>query len=79
MAARSSSRGWPLIWRHGRWVYADTGAALDPNRPCRRCGRPPAPDGADACLGTLPGVVSACCGHGIGPPVVIHGPLGDPK
>jgi hypothetical protein len=31
---------------------------------CRHCGRPRMPEGYDACLGRLPGVVAACCGHG---------------
>jgi hypothetical protein len=32
--------------------------------PCRLCGQLPTPEGHDACLGTLPGVRAACCGHG---------------
>lgn len=31
---------------------------------CNRCNRPPTPEGFDACLGRLPGVKNACCGHG---------------
>ncbi len=34
-------------------------------RECLRCGRMPTKDGYDACLGQLPGVTSACCGHGV--------------
>jgi hypothetical protein len=33
--------------------------------PCVRCGKMPTEDGHDQCLGTLPGVVAACCGHGV--------------
>ena len=33
-------------------------------RPCRRCGKHVTPEGHDACLGTLPGFMNACCGHG---------------
>ena len=33
--------------------------------PCKRCGRMPTKGGHDACLGELPGVQFACCGHGI--------------
>ncbi len=31
---------------------------------CAACGQLPTPEGHDACLGTLPGVWNACCGHG---------------
>lgn len=33
-------------------------------RRCLACGRSGPVDGADACIGMLAGVVSACCGHG---------------
>lgn len=33
--------------------------------PCAHCGRAPTPEGHDACLGALPGVTAACCGHGV--------------
>ena len=53
----------------GRWRWAATGRFLimgahasDP--PCTVCHLPPTPEGHDPCLGTLPGVTSACCGHG---------------
>jgi hypothetical protein len=32
--------------------------------PCPECGSQPTPEGYDACLGKLPGVKFACCGHG---------------
>lgn len=32
--------------------------------PCKRCGKDPDKNGHDYCLGTLPGVMNACCGHG---------------
>jgi hypothetical protein len=48
--------------------YAD-GTPLPSNpadeRPCVQCGQPPTPEGYDACLGHIPGVHSACCGHGV--------------
>lgn len=31
---------------------------------CGHCGLDNREDGADACLGAIPGVVAACCGHG---------------
>lgn len=36
-------------------------------RICGHCERP-CGDGPDPCLGHLPGVISACCGHGVTPP-----------
>ncbi|MHB8896921.1 MAG: hypothetical protein ACYC99_17340 [Candidatus Geothermincolia bacterium] len=48
------------------------GAPWDVRRPCKRCGRPPTPEGHDACLGHLPGVRSACCGHGVTPGLIIY-------
>ena len=64
MAASSFSRGWLIFYRDSQWVYRDNGAPVDAERPCRRCGRLPTPEGHDACLGTIDGVTSACCGHG---------------
>ena len=62
----SYSRGRLVTYKRGVWRYED-GVPLDddPDRPCPRCGRPPTPEGHDACLGTIPGCVSACCGHGV--------------
>lgn len=36
-------------------------------RECGHCGET-CGDGPDPCLGYLPGVISACCGHGVTPP-----------
>jgi len=45
------------------WRYEDGEYAVEP-RPCPKCGRLPLKTGEDACLGHLPGVKFACCGHG---------------
>ena len=44
-------------------------------RPCVLCGLLAAPDGPDPCLGLLPDVRAACCGHGVDEPYVwlVHG------
>lgn len=50
------------------WRYTDTDEpvnGLGPDLPCPKCGQLPTPEGHDPCLGTLPGVKAACCGHGI--------------
>lgn len=47
-------------------VYCDTGEPVGEfPRPCLKCGRKQNPDGTDPCLGFLPGVEYACCGHGL--------------
>lgn len=49
-----------------RWVYVEDGVdAWDNPRECPKCNKLPTPEGHDACLGTLPGVKFACCGHGV--------------
>jgi len=69
MAARSFLRGHPLIWLEDRWVYEDDHA--DPllrgakPRPCKKCGAVFPWHEVDPCLGVLPGVERACCGHGV--------------
>ena len=47
------------------WLYSDTKEPVAGyNRPCGNCGQSRTVEGHDACLGTLPDVVNACCGHG---------------
>lgn len=72
MPARGFFRGWPEYWdeKEQCWRYSDTGekVSLEKARPCKRCGRVFQGSNhgdADPCLGTLPGVDNACCGHGI--------------
>ena len=48
-----------------RWWYRDTGESANIERPCIRCGRPPTPDGYDACQGHVLGAISVCCRHGV--------------
>ena len=59
-------KGHPIIFQDGQWVYEDTHEPIKaaPRR-CRRCGRGPTDTGHDRCLGELPGVKYACCGHGV--------------
>lgn len=66
MTATTYSRGWPIEYNQGNWIYSDTGEKCfgDDRRPCARCGRDPTPDRHDACVGHLDGVAAACCGHG---------------
>jgi len=66
-------RGHAIEWnrddsgvRVGDALYCDT---LDPvegvERPCASCGVVADEDAPDPCLGSLPGVTYACCGHGV--------------
>ncbi len=66
----SHFRGHPIIWveESKSWAYLDNGQSIDVGRPCGECGKSSVPgdgDGEiDPCLGVLPGVANACCGHG---------------
>jgi hypothetical protein len=37
---------------------------------CARCGNLPTEEGYDSCIGFVPGVIKACCGHGSKAPYV---------
>lgn len=60
-------RGHAIVCRDDKWFYKDTGQHVteNPDRPCGHCGKKNRGDGHDPCLGELPGVKSACCGHGV--------------
>lgn len=48
----------------GSAVYED-GTPFDDLKPCIKCRLSTGPDDPDPCLGWLPSVEQACCGHGI--------------
>lgn len=67
-------RGHFIVCRDGKWVFADDGAPIPceggDHRPCAKCGKlwgdsMGVPDVPDPCLGRVPGVRWACCGHGV--------------
>ncbi len=63
----SKLRGHPIRFDDGAWRFADNGDSTvntHNERPCGKCGSDNTPEGHDACLGTLPEVKNACCGHG---------------
>jgi len=64
---RGHFRGHQIAWVDGRWIYEDTkeSVAQMPSRVCGFCGIPNTAEGHDSCLGALPGVMNACCGHGV--------------
>lgn len=60
-------RGHPIYHDGEQWRYTDTDEPTVEtwaSRPCGACGQAFTPEGHDPCLGTLPGVQNACCGHG---------------
>ncbi|MCK5021239.1 MAG: hypothetical protein KAS32_29785 [Candidatus Peribacteraceae bacterium] len=66
MTSKSTLRGHPIICIDDEWVYADTKTPTAGNyRPvCGKCGLDDTPEGHDGCLGKMPNVKMACCGHG---------------
>ncbi len=68
MTARSKWRGHEIEVPPGafrKFVFSDIGEpTAGSNRPCGHCHKHQTVEGHDACLGTLPGVRNACCGHG---------------
>lgn len=69
MTAKNTSKGYPIHYDKEKeeWVYDDDNSPANIERPCKRCGHMPLPDGEDYCLGHIPGVKAACCGHGAEP------------
>lgn len=71
MTARSYFRGHPIVWDafDECWRYEDDYTLLPgwggEARPCAACGATWEDGQPDPCLGVLPGVDNACCGHGI--------------
>lgn len=54
--------------RSKKWYYVETEERMtfrDKYMPCPNCGKIPSKEGHDACIANLPGVLFACCGHGI--------------
>lgn len=66
MSVNGTYRGHKIKCIKDVWYYCDTGTPVkkQPDRACGYCGRPNTPEGHDGCLGKLPGVQNACCGHG---------------
>ena len=61
-------RGHHIEMQKGVFVYSDTKETTSNNwekRACGNCGLHFTKEGHDGCLGALPNVMNACCGHGI--------------
>jgi len=58
-------RGHKIEKINKKWVYSDTKQPTAGTiRECGQCGMSNTKEGHDGCLGTLPGLMNACCGHG---------------
>jgi len=69
MTAKSKYRGHEIEFNEELeiWVYSlDKTPVPDDHleRACGNCKQQRTIEGHDACLGTLPGLMNACCGHG---------------
>ena len=61
-------RGHLVEYDGTQWIYSDDKTPTVEGwkeRPCGHCGKHFTPEGHDGCLGTLSGVMNACCGHGV--------------
>ncbi len=63
----SEYRGHKIELRNETWFYCDKNISVKSIKktPCGYCGQPVTKEGHDGCLETLPGLMNACCGHGI--------------
>ena len=60
-------RGYPIEFNGLEYIFSDTKQSTADTwkkRPCGHCGKHNTPEGHDACIANLPGVMNACCGHG---------------
>lgn len=70
MVAHGYYKGWKVYYDNG-WRYTDNGMKVT-ERPCKKCGKYATEEGHDSCLGKLPNVLSACCGHGVKNPYIYY-------
>jgi hypothetical protein len=71
---RGTTSGVPVVYERGEWRWEDDGQPVSDfphSHRCENCGLLPGPDGEDGCLGHLPGVITACCGHGKFPGYIV--------
>lgn len=50
---------------NGDWLWKEDNSPISIKKPCPKCKLFPLPTGEDPCLGILPNVQGACCGHGV--------------
>lgn len=67
MAVTSKFRGHKIECINNEWIFCETGKFVKETwkeMPCGYCNVKDTAVGHDGCLGTLPGIMNACCGHG---------------
>lgn len=65
-AATVTAYGRNLSWRQfDQLRKALAKARPTSSKPCRLCHRIRCPNGHDPCIANLPGLINACCGHGV--------------
>jgi hypothetical protein len=71
--SQSNAYGHEIEYDHDKdvWIYSDTKESLIHISPCKHCGKLPTNEGYDGCIGELPNVKFACCGHGKDKPYAI--------
>ena len=60
-------RGYEIERINEKWFFCKSGRSVAETwegLPCGHCGKNNTKEGHDGCLGTLPNVMNACCGHG---------------
>ena len=65
--AEPKFRGHDIERIDGKWYFCASGNLVEETHkgmPCGHCGKADTRDGHDGCLGALPGLMNACCGHG---------------
>lgn len=67
MATTSKYRDNNIIYKNNQWIFEDTQRPVSETKDthvCGHCNQLSTEEGHDACLGTLIGLMNACCGHG---------------
>jgi len=80
VTAKSNIRGHEIEEVNGQWVFSDTKEPTITtwkSRNCNNCNKDFPSNDHDPCIGNLPGVMNACCGHGIDKEAYVQFPDGE--
>lgn len=67
MKRKNEFKGHEIKLVNNEWFFINSSKSVKDNWrkiSCGVCGEKSTKEGHDNCIGTLPGVVNACCGHG---------------
>lgn len=68
MAEIAKHRGHDIeAYNNEKWLFSDSRKLVSENINinCGNCGEESTVEGHDGCLGTIPNIMNACCGHGV--------------